>query len=100
MTNLPEAFLAREAQLCHAFLGIVTDYNFRMEDPAQYVRATEIFAPYQQSMERAIAVLADSVEQPLPEAEAEIRSALSVAILTPEAAWRASSRDWMAVLRR
>lgn len=100
MTNVPEAFLAREAQLCYTSLGIVTDYDCWMEDPAQHVRATEIFALYRQSLDRAIAVLADCVEQPRPEAEAEIRSALSVAILTPEAAWPASSRDWMAVLRR
>jgi 5'-methylthioadenosine phosphorylase len=100
MTNVPEAFLAREAQLCYASLGVVTDYDCWMEDPTHHVRATEIFALYKQSLAHAIAVLGECVQQPLPDAETDIRSALSVAILTPESNCPAAARDWMAVLRR
>ena len=35
MTNVPEAFLAREAQICYATVGIVTDYDCWMDDPSQ-----------------------------------------------------------------
>ena len=34
MTNVPEVFLAREAQICYATVGIVTDYDCWMEDPS------------------------------------------------------------------
>ena len=37
MTNVPEVFLAREAQICYATVGIVTDYDCWMDDPAQHV---------------------------------------------------------------
>lgn len=100
MTNVPEAFLAREAQLCYASLGIVTDYDCWMDDPTQHVKATEIFSLYQQSLATALSVLAASVRHPLPTAEPEIRTALSVAILTPEAARPDAARDWLDVLRR
>ena len=37
MTNVPEVFLAREAQLSYATLCIATDYDCWMEDPSQHV---------------------------------------------------------------
>ena len=35
MTNVPEVFLARKAQLAYATVGIVTDYDCCLEDPAR-----------------------------------------------------------------
>ena len=45
MTNVPEVFLAREAQICYASIGVVTDYDCWLEDPAQHVTVTAIFRP-------------------------------------------------------
>ena len=32
MTNVPEVFLAREAQICYASVGIVTDYDCWLDE--------------------------------------------------------------------
>jgi len=36
MTNVPEVFLVREAQLCYATVGIVTDYDCWKDNPADH----------------------------------------------------------------
>ncbi len=99
MTNVPEAFLAREAQLAYATVGIVTDYDCWMEDPARHVSATGIFALYGQSLQKARRLLDHVLSQPLPTPEPAIRQALGTAMLTPDAALSASQREWMQVLR-
>src|SRR5262249_34682596 len=33
MTNVPEAFLAREAQICYCTVAVVTDYDCWLDDP-------------------------------------------------------------------
>ena len=42
MTNLPEAFLAREAQIAYSSLCLITDYDCWMDDPSQHVEVPEI----------------------------------------------------------
>lgn len=83
MTNIPEVFLAREAQICYATLGIVTDYDCWMENPEMHVKATAIFEQYGQSLEKAKSLLSKLLRKPLPPEEAGIRSALNFALLTP-----------------
>ena len=100
MTNVPEVFLAREAQLCYATVGIVTDYDCWLEDPSQHVTVASIFELYGQSLERASALLADLLTRAPPEAEPEIRTALQYALVTPDSAMTAGQLEWMAVLRR
>ena len=100
MTNVPEVFLAREAQLAYATVGIVTDYDCWMEDPARHVSATGIFALYGQSLQKARRLLDHVLSKPLPTPEPEIRQALATAVLTPDGALSASQREWMQVLRR
>jgi 5'-methylthioadenosine phosphorylase len=100
MTNVPEAFLAREAQLAYATVGIVTDYDCWMDDASRHVSATGIFELYGQSLIKARRLLDHFLSQPLPTPEAEIRTALSTALLTPDSALTAAQREWMQVLRR
>ena len=100
MTNVPEVFLAREAQLAYATVGIVTDYDCWMDDPARHVSATGIFALYGQSLAKACRLLDHFLSQPLPTPEPEIRTALATAVLTPDSALTAPQREWMQVLRR
>jgi 5'-methylthioadenosine phosphorylase len=99
MTNVPEAFLAREAQMAYATVGIVTDYDCWMEDPSQHVSVAAIFERYGRSLVQARAMLERLLSQPLPEPESEIRTALASAMLTPDDAMTPEQRDWMAVLR-
>lgn len=37
MTNVPEAILAREAQMAYVTVGLVTDYDCWLDDPTQHV---------------------------------------------------------------
>ena len=100
MTNVPEVFLAREAQICYASIGIVTDYDCWMEDPAKHVTVSAIFELYGKSLGQARALLESLLAQPLPEEEPEIRSALQFAMLTPDSAMNEAQLQWMKVLRR
>ncbi|MEP7057055.1 MAG: MTAP family purine nucleoside phosphorylase [Caldimonas sp.] len=100
MTNAPEVFLAREAQLCYATIGIVTDYDCWMEDPSRHVTVAAIFELYRKSLVKATALLDALVAVPPPAEEPGIRKALDDAMLTPEAGLSAAQRTWLDVLRR
>jgi 5'-methylthioadenosine phosphorylase len=100
MTNIPEVFLAREAQICYATVGLVTDYDCWMEDPSKHVSVAAILELYGQSLANARRLLDALLHQPLPAEEPEIRQALQGALLTPDAALDAAQGEWLAVLRR
>jgi 5'-methylthioadenosine phosphorylase len=100
MTNVPEVFLAREAQICYATVCIATDYDCWMDDPAMHVSVGAILAQYRQSLERARQLLDALLAAPLPPEEPEIRGALQHAMLTPDTALSETQREWLAVLRR
>lgn len=82
MTNVPEVFLAREAQMAYATVGLVTDYDCWLEDPSQHVSATGIFELYAKTLANAAAVLNRVLSSPLPEAEPDIRTNLRSSLLS------------------
>lgn len=100
MTNVPEVFLAREAQICYATICIATDYDCWMEDPSKHVQASAIFALYRQSLEQAHRLLQMLLADARPPEEPEIRNALSCALLTSEDALSEHQKKWLAVLKR
>ena len=99
MTNVPEVFLAREAQMAYATIGIVTDYDCWMEDPSKHVSVSGIFELYGQSLLKARALLDELLSSALPEPETQIRQALATAMLTPPQALTAEQGEWMKVLQ-
>jgi 5'-methylthioadenosine phosphorylase len=100
MTNVPEVFLAREAQICYATVGIVTDYDCWMDDPAKHVSVSAIFELYGQSLVKARRLLDALLATPLPPEEPEIRGALQSALMTPHDALSPPQREWLSVLQR
>ena len=100
MTNVPEVFLAREAQLGYATIGLVTDYDCWMEDPRHHVSVATVFERYAQTLGQAQALLAGLLTQPLPEVEPSTRHALATALITQPHSLSASQRAWLAVLQR
>ena len=100
MTNVPEVFLAREAQMAYATVGIVTDYDCWLEDPARHVSVAGIFELYGQSLATARRLLDHWLAQPVPTPELAIRTALQSAMLTPDSALSPAQRDWLSVLRQ
>lgn len=100
MTNVPEAFLAREAQICYATVGIVTDYDCWKEDPSEHVSVGAILERYGRSLAEARRLLDALLATELPPEEPAIRGALRGALMTPEAALDERQREWLAVLQR
>lgn len=100
MTNAPEVFLAREAQMAYAAVCLVTDYDCWMDDPARHVSVAAIFERYGQSLVQARQLLDRLLAGPLPAPEPEIRSALQCAMLTPDNVLSAPQRAWLDILRR
>jgi len=100
MTNVPEVFLAREAQLCYATIGIVTDYDCWMDDPAKHVTVSAIFELYRASLGKATALLDALLARSLPLEEPVVRTALAQSMMTPGSALAPEQREWIEVLRR
>ena len=97
MTNVPEVFLAREAQLAYCTLAVVTDYDSWLEDPTQHVDVSQVLALYKESLSAVVRVI-EQVIQEFSDTGIEIcpsRKALQNALLTsPEAI----SPEWKAIL--
>lgn len=100
MTNVPEVFLAREAQICYATVGLVTDYDCWMEDASKHVTVASIFDLYRSSLARARILLDALLRTPLPDEESDIRTALRHSLLSSDEDLTADQRQWMSVLRR
>ena len=101
MTAMPEARLAREAELPYALLGMVTDYDAWRETEAG-VEASEILGVMRANAETARRTLAE-LAKALPEerAPSPIDRALDTALLTPRGAWRGETAARLdAVMRR
>ena len=88
MTAMPEARLAREAELPYALLGMVTDYDAWRETNGG-VEASEILAVVRANAETARRALAELAKL-LPEERepSPIDTALDAALVTPRSAWR------------
>ena len=82
MTNLQEAKLAREAEICYSTLAMVTDYDCWHPDH-DAVTAEQILAVLGKNAETAKAVLRAAVRRlPIPR-DCECASALKYALITP-----------------
>jgi 5'-methylthioadenosine phosphorylase len=99
MTNVPEAFLAREAQLAYATLAIATDYDCWREDPEEHAHMETILARYAACLDQARALIGHLLAAPLPAPEPAIRQALAGAVMTDEALLDEAQRGWLSVLR-
>ena len=86
--------------MAYATVGLVTDYDCWLEDPAQHVSVSGIFELYGKTLAKASQVLDALLSQPLPTPELSIRTALASAMLTPDAAFTAAQKSWVDVLRR
>lgn len=100
MTNVPEVFLAREAQLAYATLAIATDYDCWRDDPEEHAQMDAILSRYAACVEQARLLVQRLLAAPVPTPEPSIRQALQGAVMTPDAVLDDAQRDWLAVLRR
>lgn len=81
MTNLQEAKLAREAEICYATLALSTDYDcWREEEEA--VTTEQVIAILHQNVENAQKILLSAVKAHQDRPECSCRSSLKNAILS------------------
>lgn len=83
MTGVPEAFLAREAQICYATVCVVTDYDCWLDDPSQHVNVQDVLKLYGSSIEKVKTVIKHLLEYQTPQINAEYREILKHSVLTP-----------------
>jgi 5'-methylthioadenosine phosphorylase len=81
MTNLQEAKLAREAEICYVTIAMVTDYDCWHPDHAA-VTVTDIIANLTKNAENAAKVVAAAVRSMLETRECKCGSALAHALIT------------------
>jgi 5'-methylthioadenosine phosphorylase len=98
MTNLQEAKLAREAEICYATLAFVTDYDCWFEAHAE-VTVDMILSNLLKNAQAAQRIIADAVESVGPTRTCECASALETAIITaPDLIPADTKRDLMPIL--
>ena len=81
MTNLQEAKLAREAEICYVTVALVTDYDCWHPDH-DAVTVNQIIATLNKNADNACAVVAHAVGRMPPERSCACGSALAHAIIT------------------
>jgi 5'-methylthioadenosine phosphorylase len=82
MTNLPEARLAREAEICYATLALPTDYD-SWRERTDAVRVSDVVGVLRANVDKARRVLARALAALDPAAPCACRRALDTALFTP-----------------
>lgn len=100
MTNIPEVFLAREAQVCYATVAIATDYDCWLDDPTQHASVDKVIELYQKNLGKVQALIKSVVgKEHGPSTSCTCRSALRHAVLTGEKDVSDEQRKILAFLR-
>jgi len=97
MTNLQEAKLAREAEICYATVAMVTDYDCWREGHDD-VTVDQIVAVLHQNAENAAKVVRSAIAAMPTEKSCGCGDALKYAILTDRKAIPAEARQRLAIL--
>lgn len=97
MTNMPEARLAREAQICYATLALATDYDCWKEEHDD-VSVDAVLEIIQQNVENARRIIREMVLRIPPVAGCSCPRALENTILTHPDAITETSRSRLGIL--
>jgi 5'-methylthioadenosine phosphorylase len=83
MTNVPEAFLAVEAQLGYCTISLATDYDCWLDDASQHVSVEQVIALFHKNLGRVQQLIAGAVMEYTEDDSRPCRQALRTAIVTP-----------------
>jgi 5'-methylthioadenosine phosphorylase len=97
MTNVTEAKLAREAEICYAPVAMITDYDCWHPDHAS-VTLEEIISNLNKNAENALTVLREAVRAMPASRSCKCGSALAHAIVTDPAVIPAAARKRLAAI--
>ena len=97
MTNLTEAKLAREAEICYATLALVTDYD-AWRKKAEAVSVEAVLAVLGENAAAARRTMREAVARVRPDRPCSCRAALAFAIITDRSQIPEEARDRLAPL--
>jgi 5'-methylthioadenosine phosphorylase len=83
MTNVPEAFLALEAQLGYCVITVATDYDCWLDDVSQHVSAEQVIGQFRSSLARVQRLIAAVTVQYAEDETRPCRRSLAGAVVTP-----------------
>ncbi|HEX8757062.1 MAG TPA: S-methyl-5'-thioadenosine phosphorylase [Steroidobacteraceae bacterium] len=83
MTNVPEAFLALEAQVGYCVITVATDYDCWLDDASQHVSAEQVIGQFKESLSRVQRLIAGAAAEYVEEESRPCRQALKAAVVTP-----------------
>ncbi len=92
MTNVPEAFLALEAQVGYCVITVPTDYDCWLDDAAQHVSAEQVMGQFKESLGKVQRLLARVVAEYAEDEARPCRQALKAAVVTPREQMNAEQR--------
>lgn len=83
MTNVPEAFLALEAQLGYCVVTVATDYDCWLDDVSQHVSAEQVIGQFRESLGRVQRLIAAVAAEYVEDETRPCRRSLQAAVVTP-----------------
>ncbi len=98
MTNVPEVFLAREAQICYCTIAIATDYDCWQDDPSEHVTVEQVISRYGSSLNKAKTVLETYIKNAPAQCSNRCNHALESAVLTPIAVMTEENKTLFSLL--
>lgn len=98
MTNVPEVFLAREAQLCYATIAIATDYDCWLDDPSQHATVDKVIELYMKNLGKVQDLISNLLSTPEESVACNCRKSLSGALMTKEESLSETQRRRLAFL--
>ncbi|MBC7693797.1 MAG: S-methyl-5'-thioadenosine phosphorylase [Methylotenera sp.] len=98
MTNVPEAFLAREAQLCYCTITIATDYDCWLDDPSQHATVDQVMSLYMKNLDRVKETLKSVLRTADNHFECECRTSLKGAVLTQRNSLNVMQKSYLSFL--
>ncbi len=100
MTNVPEAFLAREAQISYCTIAIATDYDCWKDDPDEHVTVEKVIQRYGASLAKAQNVLLAYLSSPPTECTDGCRTSLASALLSEPSSLNESQTRLLNILQK
>jgi 5'-methylthioadenosine phosphorylase len=101
MTNVPEVYLALEAQMAYASICVVTDYDCWLEDPSYHATLDKVMAQYKGSLDKVKKILTKLLSEGDLSKELETspsRKALAGAVITDRSRMAADRLTQLAFL--
>ena len=97
MTNLLEAKLAREAEICYGAMAMVTDYDC-WHETEEIVSVETIIANLNKNSENAKKIIKEAVKEIPSERKCECANALAAAIITDRSVVSQQARDKLDII--